>query len=62
MKAIVYEEICIGCALCTMTCPEVFKMEDGKAVPYTNPIPANSLEACKQAASECPVEAIKIEG
>jgi len=60
MKAHV-TDACIGCTLCTQVCPEVFKMEGEKAVVYTDPVPANSQEACKQAADSCPTTAIEIE-
>jgi ferredoxin len=61
MKALVDPEVCIGCELCTQTCPDVFKMQGDKAVAYTDPVPDTASQACKQAAEDCPVEAIKIE-
>lgn len=61
MGAIVDPDTCIGCGLCTQRCPEVFKMEGDKAVAYTNPVPDELEDACKQAAEECPVDAIKVE-
>ncbi|HNX23516.1 MAG TPA: ferredoxin [Spirochaetota bacterium] len=60
MKAAVDKDLCIGCELCTQTCPEVFKMEDGTAVAYTNPVPPANEAAAKQAADECPVNCISI--
>lgn len=61
MRAEVHTDICIGCTLCVQTCPEVFKMEFDKAVVYKTPVPTDLEDQCKKAASECPVEAIKIE-
>jgi len=61
MKAAVDKDLCIGCELCTQTCPGVFKMEDGNAVAYTNPVPAADENKAKQAADECPVNCISIE-
>lgn len=61
MKAIVDQETCIGCGLCAETCPEVFKMDDDKAVVYTDPVPAAVAESCQAAADACPVIAIAIE-
>jgi ferredoxin len=60
MKASVDKELCIACELCTETCPEVFKMENGVAVAYTNPVPAANESAAKQAADDCPVNCIII--
>lgn len=63
MKAIVDPEKCIGCTLCTQVCPEVFKMNDDKAVAYLDPLPKEVAEKCGQeAADQCPVNAITIEG
>lgn len=61
MKASVDQDVCIGCELCTEICPAVFKMADGVAVAYTNPIPSEHENAAKQAADECPVSCIAIE-
>ncbi len=61
MKATVDAETCTGCTLCTQTCSEVFKMDGDVAVVFTDPVPPEAEETCRQAAEECPVEAIKIE-
>ncbi len=61
MKAKVDQDMCIGCALCTQICPEVFKMEDDKAVAYVAIVPKEDEDACKEAAGERPVTAIIIE-
>jgi len=61
MKAIVDEETCIGCGLCAETCPEVFEMNDDKAHVKVDEVPAAAAESCKEAAENCPVEAIQIE-
>ncbi len=60
MKAIVNEELCVGCGLCADTCPDVFLMEESKAKVKADPVPDDSLECCKKAKEDCPVEAINI--
>lgn len=61
MKAIVDQETCIGCGLCPQVCPEVFRMEGDKAIAYTDPVPAEYQDGAKEAAEQCPVNAITIE-
>lgn len=61
MKAKVDQDTCIGCALCVEICPDVFKMEDDKAVVYVAVVHKEVEDACKQAEDECPVTAITIE-
>ena len=61
MKASVDQDVCIGCELCVEICPAVFKMEDGVAVAYTNPVPTKCEKDAQQAADECPVSCITIE-
>jgi ferredoxin len=62
MKATVDSDLCIGCGLCVDICPEVFEMEGDKAVPKVDPVPPAAEETCRDAAEQCPVEAIKIGG
>lgn len=61
MRAIVDKETCIGCGLCPQICPEVFKMNEDKAIAYTDPVPEEFEEKSKEAAESCPVDAIAIE-
>ena len=61
MKAAVDKNTCIGCGLCAADCPEVFSMNDdniAEAIPGM--VPAEHKEACRNAAGNCPVEAIKL--
>ncbi|MEW6102177.1 MAG: ferredoxin [Candidatus Omnitrophota bacterium] len=58
MKVRVDPDICIGCTLCTQTCPEVFRMEEEKAVAYVPEVPKGLEKACLRAVDECPVTAI----
>ena len=61
MKAVVDKELCLGCGLCPDICPEVFEMEGDKAVAKVDKVPAGAEDACRDAAEQCPAEAIKIE-
>jgi ferredoxin len=60
MKVTVDEETCIGCEVCVDTCPEVFEMVDDKARVKINEVPKDVVESCREAAENCPVEAIQI--
>ena len=61
MKAKVDEELCSGCELCVETCPEVFEMKEDVSVIKVDTVPEDAEECARQAADECPVEAISIE-
>jgi ferredoxin len=62
MKAKVDEDVCAGCAVCVDVCPEVFEMnEDDKAAVIVDVVPADSEDSCRDAADQCPSEAIQVE-
>tara|TARA_Y100000031_G_C8103801_1_gene330014 strand:- start:58 stop:243 length:186 start_codon:yes stop_codon:yes gene_type:complete len=61
MKVKVDAELCVGCALCVNTCPDVFEMQEDKAIIKAEAVPAASEECCKQSKDECPVDAIILE-
>ena len=62
MKAKVDENACIGCGLCENTCPEVFKMnEDNIAEVIGDQVPVEAEASCREAAENCPTDAISLE-
>lgn len=62
MKAFVDKDKCIGCGLCADLCPEVFRLDDdGTATAIDTEIPEDAEDAAKEAAAQCPAEAITIE-
>ena len=60
MKATVNED-CSACGLCEETCPEVFEMADDIARVIADPVPKDAEDRAREAAEDCPSEAIKIE-
>jgi ferredoxin len=62
MKPVVKKDVCIGCGLCTDICPEVFVLgDDAIAKTIVERVPAEIKDKCRDAAKNCPVEAIVIE-
>jgi ferredoxin len=61
MRVTVDEEACIACGLCAETCPEVFELKDDKVIAKMEEVPEELVESCREAAEECPVEAIQVE-
>jgi ferredoxin len=61
LKAKVDQETCIGCAMCENTCPEVFKLADGKSTVIQDPVAKENEADAQAAADNCPVSAITVE-
>jgi ferredoxin len=60
MKVAIDKDLCTACGLCVDSVPEVFKMgADVAEVISASVAPANE-KAVNDAATDCPVEAIKV--
>ena len=60
-KIKINEDLCIVCGTCEAMCPDVFKIENGKAKVYSEN--CKDCEDCKldEIVSSCPVNAITVE-
>ncbi len=61
MKVKIDADLCTACGLCTDSVPAIFKMATDVAEVINPAVPANLEGAVRDAASDCPAEAIKIE-
>ncbi len=61
MKVRIDPDLCTACGLCTDGVPQVFKMGKDTAEVINALVPANLESAVKDAATDCPAEAILIE-
>ena len=62
MKASIDRSGCIGCGLCTETCPSVFRMaDDGLAEVTVETVPPADEAAAQEAADGCPVNVITVD-
>jgi len=61
MKIKVDKNKCLGCGMCVNMCPEVFELKNGKSQIKEKANLEKNKECIKEAADNCPVQAIKIE-
>lgn len=62
MKTYVDQDTCISCGLCVSAVNEVYDFnEEGKAESIVNSVPPELEEYARQAANNCPVDAIEID-
>jgi ferredoxin len=61
MKVKVDPELCTGDEICVQVCPEVFEMEEDKAIVIMEEVPEDLQDSVREAAESCPSEAIVIE-
>jgi ferredoxin len=55
-------EYCFACGLCVLVCPEVFAMGERLAEVIVPEVPEAAEERSRQAARDCPAQAIVLEG
>jgi len=60
MNAMVNQGACDGCGLCEEICPDIFRMEKGKATIGVVQIPPDRVFSCYLTAQRCPVQAIVV--
>lgn len=61
MKVKIDPELCTGDEICVQLCPDVFEMQDDKAVVIMDDIPEDLQDSVREAVDSCPSEAITIE-
>ena len=60
MNVRIDKEACVGCGLCADMCPDVFAMEEDKAVVSAQPSNDQQAACGREAADQCPVSAILV--
>ena len=61
MKAIVDQDVCIGCGACSAECPEIYHWNsDEKSEASDQEIPKDRIDQAKAGRDVCPVDAIDL--
>jgi ferredoxin len=61
MKVSIDKDLCTGCGLCADTAPDVFEIADDMASVKVATVKKSLYDAVREAADDCPTEAIIIE-
>lgn len=61
MKAKIDESLCCACGPCEDICPAVFQIVSNEGVAKVKVVPVAEEANCREAADNCPTEAITIE-
>lgn len=61
MRVVVDADLCMGCGICEGICPDVFSLGGGTtAEVLLDPVPVKFEADVKDAAEQCPEEAISV--
>ena len=64
MKAYLNPDLCTGCTICEVVCPEVFRMNENGgrpvAVVHTEEVPEEAMSFCRDARDCCRPRAIDL--